>query len=137
MRRTDLQALAQAKLDDAVLLLDHRRWSNAYYLAGYGVELGLKACIARQISSDTIPDRSIIKGIYSHVFRDLVGIAGLKAELEDRQKLSADFGSNWAIAAEWSPDDRYRAIQAMEAQYLISAVGDPDNGVLQWIKIYW
>ena len=47
-KRVDLQALAQAKLDDAKLLFDNGRFSNAYYLAGYAVELGLKACIARQ-----------------------------------------------------------------------------------------
>jgi hypothetical protein len=33
-KRTDLRAMAQAKLDDAILLLQHGRFSNAYYLAG-------------------------------------------------------------------------------------------------------
>lgn len=56
MKRTDLQALAQAKIDDAAVLLQYGRSGNAYYLAGFSIELGLKACIAAQISADTIPD---------------------------------------------------------------------------------
>lgn len=41
--RLDLRANAQAKLDDAVMLCKTGRYSNAYYLAGYSVEIGLKA----------------------------------------------------------------------------------------------
>ncbi len=31
---------------DAEVLLDAGQWSGAYYLAGYAVECGLKACAA-------------------------------------------------------------------------------------------
>src|SRR5258708_26287810 len=81
MRRAVLQAIAQAKLDDALLLFQHRRFSNAYYLAGYAVEIGLKACIAKQISAETIPDKAFINDIFKHGLRELIGVAGLSAEL--------------------------------------------------------
>jgi HEPN domain-containing protein len=57
-KRSELQTRAQAKLDDAILLLQHGRYTNAYYIAGYAVELGLKACIAAQIDAETIPDKA-------------------------------------------------------------------------------
>jgi HEPN domain-containing protein len=137
VKRQDLQALSQAKIDDAVLLSQSGRWGNAYYLAGYAVELGLKACISRQISADTIPDIAILKGVLTHEFDKLLGLAGLKDELRTEQKQSVDFSVNWGIASEWTPDDRYRAKTAIEAQYLIEAVADGKDGVLQWIRRYW
>jgi HEPN domain-containing protein len=38
--------LAEAKLEDAKLLLNAGRAANAYYLAGYTVELMLKAILS-------------------------------------------------------------------------------------------
>ncbi|WP_370194492.1 MULTISPECIES: hypothetical protein [Aurantimonas] len=137
MRRTDLHGLARARCDDAALLLENRRWSSAYYLAGYSIELGLKACIAKQISKDTIPDKSIIRDIYSHEFMKLVSLAGLRKELSGAQNSDSDFAANWAIVSEWSPDTRYRVISAAEAQYIVAAISDTEHGVLKWIKQYW
>ena len=45
--RKTLQALAEGKLDDALLLLRNNRCSNAYYLAGYALELGFKAAACK------------------------------------------------------------------------------------------
>lgn len=137
MKRTDLQAYAQAKIDDALLLLNHSRWSNAYYLAGYSVEFALKACIAKQVSADTIPDKAILNGVLSHEYAKLVGLAGLKGDLKGEQDANPDFAANWGIVSEWSPDARYRANSAMETQLLLQAITAPNNGVLPWIKRYW
>jgi HEPN domain-containing protein len=136
-KRTDLQAYAQAKLDDASILLQNRRYSNAYYLAGYAVELGLKACIAAQINAETIPDRTFIRDIFKHEFPKLIGLAGLTTELKDQKEKDSGFGANWAIVSEWSPDVRYETRDVTSAQTLITAIADPDSGVLQWIKTYW
>lgn len=137
MRRLDLQALAQAKLDDAILLLKNQRAGNSYHLAGYCVELGLKACIARQIAADTIPDKSILGGVLTHEFDKLLGLAGLKDELRTAQKKDAELAANWGIAARWTPESRYRNIVLIEAQYLVQAIADVDHGVLRWIRQYW
>jgi hypothetical protein len=45
VNRTDLQKLARVRLGDAKVLLKAKRWPAAYYLAGYAVECGLKACV--------------------------------------------------------------------------------------------
>ena len=135
--RTDLRANAQAKLDDAIMLVQNQRYSNAYYLAGYAVEIGLKACIAAQVAAETIPDKQFIEKVFRHDFKLLIGLAGLSAQLKEQQDRDPAFASNWAIAAEWTPDARYEAIDPTSAEVLISAIADPGSGVLQWIKIHW
>ena len=135
--RSELQAAAQAKLDDALLLLKSGRFSNAYYLAGYAVELGLKACIARQIAGETIPDSSLLKGVLSHEFDKLVGLAGLKSELQTAQDKDSKFATFWGLVSEWTPDSRYEATEVTSSQLMIAAVGNPASGVLQWIKNFW
>jgi len=137
MRRRDLQGFAQSKLDDAVLMLQHQRWSSAYYLAGYAVEFALKACIARQVASETIPDKAFLRDVFSHKFPELVGLAGLRLELRQAQDGDPDFASYWAIVLEWTPDVRYSGSGALEAQLLAQAVGEPEHGVLQWIRRFW
>lgn len=45
LAKNDLEKLAQIRLEDSLFLLQAGRASSAYYLAGYAVELALKACI--------------------------------------------------------------------------------------------
>src|SRR5689334_13393852 len=45
------QELAERWLVDADTLLNDRRWGAAYYLAGYAVECGLKACILGRVAA--------------------------------------------------------------------------------------
>jgi HEPN domain-containing protein len=137
MLRTDLQKLSQAKLDDALLLCQAGRYSNAYYLAGYSVELGLKACASRQIVEHQIPDKAFVNGIMTHDFPRLVNLAGLKSILDHAQDEDRVFSANWALTAEWSPDARYVMTDATSTEMLLKAVGDPDHGVLKWIKMHW
>lgn len=136
-KRSDLRANAQAKLDDANILLTNGRYSNAYYLAGYAVEIGLKACIAAQISAETIPDKAFIKNIINHQFRTLVGLAGLAGSLKELEDRDQTFATNWALASQWEPDVRYEAVDPMSAQLLIEAIANPNSGILQWIKTHW
>jgi HEPN domain-containing protein len=137
VRRDELQKLAEAKLAEAHLLLRYNRATNAYYLAGYAVELALKACIAKQISANTIPDKDFIKNVYSHEFAKLVNLAGLASELKREQRKEPNFAANWAIAAEWLPDARYRPYTMFDAQTLFEAIAHPEHGVLQWIRRFW
>ena len=136
-KRADLRANAQAKIDDAVILFQNRRFSNAYYLAGYAVEIALKACVAAKITAETIPDKSIINNIFNHKFSTLIGLAGLATELKEQQDRDAGFSANWAVVSEWEPDTRYESTDVTSAQQIISAITDPKSGVLQWIKNYW
>ena len=65
----ELETLAQEKLDDAAALIADGRWTNGYYLAGYAVELALKACIAKSFKAITLPDKDLVNATYSHNLR--------------------------------------------------------------------
>ena len=43
INKKELRKIAKAKLKDAELLYQHKRYDSAYYLVGYAVELALKA----------------------------------------------------------------------------------------------
>lgn len=135
--RTNLQKLAQLKYDDSCLLLENERYCNSYYLAGYAVELALKACVAKQIRAEEIPDKATINGVYTHNFDHLVGLAGLRAEMKTAQDSDSSFHAFWGITGEWSPNSRYDIVDSTSAQLLLTAIGDADHGVLRWIKIHW
>ena len=137
MRRVDLQNLSIGKLEAAQVLADSNRWSNAYYLAGYSIELALKACVSKLISVDTIPDKNLINKVYTHNIGELVGLAGLKAEFNERKAADSIFAANWGICAEGSPDARYKDKSAAETTYLLAAISDKEHGVLPGIKNYW
>jgi hypothetical protein len=134
--RKTLQKLAIAKVEDARLLFQHGRHSNSYYLYGYGIELGLKACISRQISAETIPDREILTKILTHRIVDLVALAGLSNVLKER-RTDQEFNSRWAVVAEWSEQVRYEIIDAVTAAAMQDAVEHPVHGVLEWLKQHW
>ena len=134
--RTELQKIAEGKLEDACLLLQHHRYSNSYYLAGYAVEIGLKACIAAQVTRETVPGKTFLQKFFSHDFDALIGLAGLASE-KKRQLKSPNFQANWAIVSEWTPDTRYEAMDVTSAQTMIQAITIPEFGVMQWIKQHW
>jgi len=133
----NLQAIALSKNADAILLLQHGRFSNAYYLAGYAVEIGLKACIALQFRAEHIPDRRLVNIIHTHQLHDLIFYAGLKEVLNQRKEEEQEFWSNWTQVSNWHPDSRYRTVDALTAQAMVHAVSNPRTGILEWIKAYW
>jgi hypothetical protein len=137
MTKSDLEKLAQLRLDDAILLLQTNRCSSAYYLAGYSVELALKACIAKLIQPNTIPDRAFINAIYVHKFNDLLSTAGLRPALDKDLKADTQFAAYWAIANNWSEESRYAFWDPCAAVSLIQAIHEPDHGVFQWVKKHW
>ena len=134
--RADLQKLADEKLADAKHLLADGRWGNAYYLAGYAVELALKACIAKTFKAETIPDRALVNATYSHDFTNLVGTAGLTADLKNKQATQA-FEINWGVVVGWSEVSRYESKGEQDAKDLIASIEDATDGVLAWIKAHW
>ena len=73
--KADLEALSDVRIREATSPYRARLFSGAYYLAGYAVELAIKACIAKHIRSGFIPDRNFINRIYQHRIEDLIGPA--------------------------------------------------------------
>lgn len=125
-----------AKVRDARLLYEHKRYSNSYYLYGYGIELGLKACIARQICAETIPDKAVLTGFLDHQIGRLVGLAGLVDQLKIERQTPA-FDSRWLVVAEWSVDARYEMIDSVTAAAMADAVEHAQYGVMRWLQLHW
>jgi hypothetical protein len=137
LTKADLEALALVRLDDARFLLQAQRPSSAYYLAGYAVELALKACIAKAFLADVIPDKGFVAQIYTHDLEALLRMTGLRATFAFDSKADPPLGAAWSIASKWTEASRYTTWSQIAAADLVDAVGDPNHGVLQWLKKCW
>jgi HEPN domain-containing protein len=118
----------------------HRDGHNeaAYYLARYSVECALKACIAKQVRRHDFPDRKLAMNSYTHDLTKLIGLAGLRSDLQSRISSVPDFAINWAIVKDWSVQERYTvSVEPEQAENLISAINDNKNGVLTWLRTSW
>ena len=110
--RAEFQELAEQRLAEAKVLLDQGQWDGAYYLAGYAVELGLKACIIKSLLvTDAFPAKDFSKKCYTHAVGSLVGLASLdeslriatSSDLRPTGELGTDAG---LVGAEAVPQDR-------------------------------
>jgi len=77
MNRNDLKRLAKIRLTEAKTLLDNSNYDGAYYMSGYIVECGLKACFAKKTKKYDFPDKKATNKIYTHDLEELVKLAGL------------------------------------------------------------
>ena len=137
LTKADLEALADTRLGDAVHLFQAARYSAAYYLAGYAVELGIKACIAGLFHADVIPEKGFVNAVYSHKLDEVLGLAGIKKRLQDDMKDDALLSAAWGVASKWNETSRYQMYDQFAAASMIHAVGDQNHGVLQWLKKHW
>ncbi len=137
MNRLDLQTLAQEKIEEAKILLDAGKWTGAYYLAGYAVECGIKACIARLFRTDKFPEKDFSDKCYVHVIDRLVVLAGLKAERDTDNAANPNLANNWTTVLKWTVDSRYDRKTQQEAQDIYDAITNHPDGVLPWIQARW
>jgi HEPN domain-containing protein len=135
--RREFQQLSNVRLKEARALLKIGLSDGAYYLAGYAVEFALKACIAKGTRRYEFPDKGRVVSSYSHVLKELVGVARLEGARRDRARTDPDFETNWNIARLWSEESRYKRHTMESAEELIKAVGENHHGVIAWIKLHW
>ena len=138
MNRGDLQDISRLRVREARVLLQNGYYSGAYYLVGYAVECALKACIAKQIRRYDFPDRKLVNDSYTHDLEKLLGVSGLKEELDSESAGNPTLQRYWTIAKEWSEQSRYNSdIPENEAGDLFLAVTARRNGVLSWLMRLW
>jgi HEPN domain-containing protein len=134
IHKSRLIELAEAKLQDAKLLLDNGRTDNAYYLAGYAIELMLKAILSTRFRTDTLPDRNLLNQIFVHDLVKLTQIALLDRPLKDREENDPAFRAYWQIVLKWTEASRYGEYGKDEAGALIEAIENSEHGVLPWLR---
>ena len=138
MNRADLQHLANLRLREASVLLDAGCFEGSYYLAGYAIECGMKACFAKKTGQYDFPNRRAVDQIYKHDPTELISAAGLGEEWQKELQSTKAFNENWAVVKQWSEQKRYAVkIAESDAKDLLSAITDPSSGVITWLKKLW
>jgi HEPN domain-containing protein len=138
LNRVALQTLAGNRLADAQALLNAGRLDAAYYLAGYAIECAIKAYIAKATVEHEFPDKGFVEKSWKHGLIHLMNHAGLQGPLNTAQQADPDLAENWATVAQWNEHFRYyEGITQQEAIDIVQAVGDPQHGVLQWLRQHW
>ena len=138
IQRSQFRALAELRIREAKLLLDHRLASGAYDLSGYAVECALKACIAKLTRRFQFPpDKDYVGRCYSHDFEKLLNAANLGGLLEERKRADPRFKLYWSATRVWKEDARYKQWTQVQAQGLYEAITEQESGVLSWIRRHW
>jgi hypothetical protein len=138
MNKKDLEKLADVRVNEAKTLLDAKNYQGAYYLAGYSLECAIKACIAKQVQRYDFPNLELAKNSYSHKLVDLLGVAGLKQKLDEKERKDDNFKLNWAVAKDWSEKARYECeVEETRAKDLYVAITHDESGILAWLKTFW
>ena len=132
--KAKLVALSDAKLADAKLLLAAGRGDNAYYLAGYSVELMLKAILSSQFKNNTIPERAVVRDAFVHDIEKLARSSKIDSDLKAMLDLDERFNGFWKTVLEWDPISRYDAHSVQDAEDLVRAIDDAEHGVLKWLR---
>jgi HEPN domain-containing protein len=140
MNRMDFQELANLRAREAEALLAVGFWDGAFYLAGYAIECGLKACISKTFSEHDFPPKpKTVTEFYTHELPTLLRHSGVQEALVEDRKSRADLNANWGIVSQWKVEEaRYKIdVNEATARAFVSAVTDPLDGVLTWIKDRW
>src|SRR5262245_42999004 len=93
VNRTNFRRLAEIRIVEARVLIDNRKYDGGYYLAGYAVECGLKACIAKLTKVYDFPPKSVNE-YYTHDLEKLVKTAGLTIERNTDAANDPDLAAN-------------------------------------------
>lgn len=108
IKPSDLRANAKAKLEDARLLLDHGRYDGCAYIAGYAVELALKARVCSTLKWPGYPDSKKefekLASFKTHDF-DTLSLLSNAGDV-----ISPQHGPEWLLVKSWKPEDRYKAV---------------------------
>jgi hypothetical protein len=137
MTKQLLELLAVERLKESKLLLDQKCFNGAYYLAGYSIECGLKACIVKQINSHQIPSKPFVLEFFIHYLSRLTKLADIDQDRVIKEKADPDFAINWGIVKDWNEGARYKEWTEVQANELYNAIENLKGGVLPWIRQYW
>jgi hypothetical protein len=139
VNRARLRQLAEDRIQDAACLLAGGRWAGAYYLAGYALECGLKACIMVYVknSGAIFVEKKFSEKCWTHNPEDLLRLAGLETTLNADAAANPALSTNWGVATGWEETSRYKQKTQAEAQAMYDAIANHPNGVLTWIRIRW
>ncbi len=106
-------------------------------MAGYAIECGLKACIAKLTNAHDYPNKDLAQKCYTHKIEALVEVAGLELQRKVDATANPVLGANWLIVKDWDEKARYQQWTEPQARKLFAAITDSTSGVLPWIIGHW
>ena len=136
---TDIRTLADLRINEAENLNNIGFPDGAFYLAGYAVELYLKAKICENLNLPTFytqyaPKTDLSKTFLIHNLDRLILLSGLLPKFESEKSNDPVFLSHWLKIEQWSEKSRYYGI----GSHLIKDTSDFIKSVkiiTQWIRI--
>lgn len=123
----DLRRLSEERIAEARALLGGGHFSGAYYLAGYGVELGLKAVLTQDLASHVLPEKRDVEAAHTHELRKLASKAGVEPDSDPAVRVA------WNVVVNWGPDARYREHAEARAREMV----DSAEEMVKWLKPLW
>ena len=144
MTETELKKLTQLRLKEAKALCNKKLYDGSCYLAGYCIELALKAATCKRMGTPNFfgtirPETA--RAFKIHNLEELITLAGLYTQFNERVNTNIQFGNNWSFiktTINWSEQLRYQmGRNQVETQMMLLALTDPQNGILPWIKKHW
>jgi hypothetical protein len=104
----DLRGIAKARLEDASVLYQDRRFDGAVYLCSYAIELSLKARICTTLGWIGFPEtRGEFENFGSfrtHKLDVLLALSGVEQMVKTRHL------EEWSAVSTWDPETRYKRI---------------------------
>lgn len=144
MTRQDFQQISLVRLEDAKALFDKNQYDGCCYLAGYSIELALKAVTCHLMERDdffTLAKPETARAFKIHNLKELIVLAGLWQKFEDLATIEPQIYDNWRVIVDgikWSEQLRYQiGFTQKDATEMVEAIDHPKNGILKWIKNYW
>ena len=104
----ELRKIARARWFDARALLQARRFDGAYYLAGYSIELALKARICRTLKWRGFPESANefhgLQSVKTHDLEILLRFSGIEQRIKQKHM------PEWSLVLDWNPEKRYQPV---------------------------
>jgi len=104
MEKIQIDRIVEARLIDAEVLLNSKRFDGSVYLCGYAIELGLKRRICETLKWNEYPTSGKYSTFKTHDLDVLLHLSGI----EDNIKIH--YLSEWSIVSQWNPEARYKPI---------------------------
>jgi len=131
----DIKKLAREKFTDAECLFINGRFNSAYYLAGYCIELLIKAKICQTLGIEDFfdfsnPDKtrlknegSLLKPFKVHDLEQLLILSGIYSNLLNKTKTDAQLNAAWSEIVRWNENTRYEMVRTEgETMNLLTSV---------------
>lgn len=139
--RIELKELAKTRLEEAKVLYTSGLYDGCCYLAGYVLEMALKARICKVLDTVDYPETGeISRSFKTHNLSVLLRLAGLQRKLDMAVSANPKLLQNWSLIVDWTEEFRYSPIGSssqLRAEAILSAVEDRKDGVFTWLKKHW